>query len=783
MKIILKYKKIVLSLLIISLISSLGIFILGVKQVEAGPFEWMAGVIGGFLGDIAGNAISFSFEAIIGIFLYIGVIIQTITSVFFWFGGMLLEIAFGLEKFTDAGVVQMGWKITRDLSNMFFVLILLIIAFATVLRIETYGMKALLPKLIIIALLINFSLVLSGVIIDFSQVLTHFFYEQIEQGQGISARIAQVIKIQTVFDINQNVGFGEKLAVGAGGVLMVVSSIFLSIALIVCAGFALALGAFFLIVRLIAIWFLLILAPIAWFLGILPATAHLFKQWWSTFLKWVFFAPVYMFFVYLAIKAADGGAFTSIIKTEVETIVTNAGFKDTLSAVMLSTPQMLLQFVCVMGLLFGGLIAAQKMGIYGAQGAMSVAKWFGKGAAGFTNRWLAGGGKVSERFGSGLLTKGIRKIGWEKGARGLEAIGRAKQKAVPYVSPGVWKRAWAARREEAEREAFREPAPALQDKLTSAFSLGKEKSDYLERAKRRERIEERKKIDTTNSEELTNGFEKAKEAGLGSKTAAYAQALAEQGDLNDLLAQYDHDFNAEGISDFTEKQLVPLLGEQDAYRLSHDLNKSSEKVGQWQGRVFKAEYDDGKITYHNLVKENPEPSEKDPEMTKGAEMALKESYKAWSRMDPQERTRFTHRTGFISEDKEGRDMGVKGHEMWIRGIMPEHSKRMSDEVIGTLMLKHAKETKKENPALYKTLSGILESRTDEQITMMKEMVEAKEERMAPGVEISSWKRGEIQSQTEPSRAEPSSAEPSRIVRPTKESFEEARTKAPPGAFG
>ena len=150
-----KHKKLILSLILILLISSLGIFILGAGKAQAfWPFDKITNILEAF--D--------PYALVIGVIAAIGTAIHSLVSLFFWLAAMLLEIAFGLEKFTDAEVVKMGWKITRDLTNMFFVLILLVIAFATILRIETYGMKSLLPKLIIVALLINFSLVLAGVV-------------------------------------------------------------------------------------------------------------------------------------------------------------------------------------------------------------------------------------------------------------------------------------------------------------------------------------------------------------------------------------------------------------------------------------------------------------------------------------------------------------------------------------------------------------------------------------------------------------------------------------------
>lgn len=756
----LKIKKQLIVFSLIILISSLGIFVLGTKEAKAGPCSFWPGG-----GSDPGTCV-----LVIGL----GILNQVIKL-----SGSLLNIALNLLKqllnwgeFIKASIVGIGWKITRDLANMFFVLILMAIAFATILRLETYGMKALLPKLIIAALLINFSLVISGVIIDFAQVITDFFLSQAggDEFQANMMNATQAINaLATRGDVSLGTGI---MAMGNVFIGALLTGIFLLITFFVFAAYA-----FLLIIRVVALWFLLILSPIVWMFWILPATREHFSKWWTNFIKWSFFAPASAFFLFLAIFS-----YKSLLTTSIVEALRNNDYSNLLPS--FTQPGNLLQYLLVIGILLGGLIAAQQMGIAGASGAMGVAKWFGKGAAGGVNRWLAGGAKFPR------LTSGLKRLGFEKTARGVErmsratgirALGRAKGKIAPYVSPGVWKRGWVARREEAEREAFRLPAPALQDKLTRTFSLGEEKSDYLERTKRRERIEERQKIVTTNSEELTGGFKKAAEAGLGSKAAAYAQASAEQGDLNDLIGKIGpgYDFNAEGISKFTEEQLKPLLGEQDAYRLGHDLNKSLEKAGQWPGRVFKSQYNakTGQTTYENLVKKYQEPSEEDPRITEGEKIALDEANKAWSRMEPQERARFTHRLGIISESKgvppdvPPQDLGIKGHEAWIGGLPAEHAGRIPDEVIGILMFRHSDETKKLNPRLHEKLSKILTDRSSEQREGMKKMIKEVAEKDEEGREIptSSWSLKET--------------EPSRTVPPTEESFEEARAKSPPGAFG
>src|SRR3990167_9519036 len=72
-------------------------------------------------------------------------------------------------------VIDESWKIMRNFANMFFIVALIVMAFATIFSISRYEARTLFPKFLISALLINFSLVLGTIVIDASQVLTNTF--------------------------------------------------------------------------------------------------------------------------------------------------------------------------------------------------------------------------------------------------------------------------------------------------------------------------------------------------------------------------------------------------------------------------------------------------------------------------------------------------------------------------------------------------------------------------------------------------------------------------------
>ncbi len=132
--------------------------------------------------------------------------ILTLTSRFMGIAGAFFDIAieYNFHSLGNSKAVQIGWTISRDVANVFFILILLIIAIATILRVGSYNAKALLPKLIVIALLINFSLVFSYFIVDFTNVIGKGFYDKLTEQGDIAAVLMKETAINKIFNVNPN---------------------------------------------------------------------------------------------------------------------------------------------------------------------------------------------------------------------------------------------------------------------------------------------------------------------------------------------------------------------------------------------------------------------------------------------------------------------------------------------------------------------------------------------------------------------------------------------------
>lgn len=303
-----------------------------------------------------------------------GLIFFTVAAVANWMIGVSMDIAVVPGKAPD--FVTAGFNFTRQFVNMLFLLILVFIGLATILRLQAYQLQRLLPKLIIVALLVNFSGLLVGLLVDISNLLASFFL--IEAGKIGSGAFGDIFttganRVNQIFEDASGSGLVAAF-VGAltYGFVMSVFFIFSSFAYLAL------LIIFFL--RLVLLWTLVILAPLAFAASILPVTQGLWNRWLSSLIQWAFLAVPIAFFMFLANSVLN--AATPVIKAKDPLSLTGeVGFMTELVTSLL-TP-----FVAIVILIIG-------MGI-----AMSMAPASAKSAMRF--------GRSAAVVGTGMLMRDV----------------------------------------------------------------------------------------------------------------------------------------------------------------------------------------------------------------------------------------------------------------------------------------------------------------------------------------------------------------------------------------
>ena len=231
-----------------------------------------------------------------------GVVIELIkwpVSAFNSVLGILMSIVtWGITNFSQYNgfihekAVKDGWNIIVSFCNMFFILILLIIAFANILNIDSYKIKSTLPKVIIMAILINFSLLICGLLIDFSQIFMMTFVNAIGTSGG---NYINTLGVDRLFrEVSQDQWSGEINAFSAI-IGMIMTSVFLLIALV-----TLIYILIIIVMRIAMLWIYTVLSPFAFLLSAFPAGKAYAQKWWDRFSKELIVGPVLMFFVWFA---------------------------------------------------------------------------------------------------------------------------------------------------------------------------------------------------------------------------------------------------------------------------------------------------------------------------------------------------------------------------------------------------------------------------------------------------------------------------------------------------
>jgi len=210
--------------------------------------------------------------------------------------------------FVENDSVKAIWGALRDFMNLALVLILVFIAIATILGIKKYRWQETLWKLVIVALLINFSLIIPGVILDVSHFVTFTFLNSAKlDNDNIATSMMTVYrteeisgeekyKLTLVDDATQDSVEGWAYSWG---------NFFLTMAAIIILGLfaVISLLAIFvtMIFRSFIIIALLCVAPVAFAAWILPNTAQFWQLWWNQFIKWCTFPITFALMLYIGL--------------------------------------------------------------------------------------------------------------------------------------------------------------------------------------------------------------------------------------------------------------------------------------------------------------------------------------------------------------------------------------------------------------------------------------------------------------------------------------------------
>lgn len=298
--------------------------------------------------------------------------------------------------------VMVAWQTLRDLANVFLVFLTIYVGIATILGLSKFGNKQLLWKIVLAALLVNFSITFTKGIIDVSNLAAVETYRQflissnLNEGcatqapraanasvqkdecidKGLAGAFWTQLKVTTLFNVealraslprgtpDPDIKWAMAITAFMGGLMCIVMA------------FVFGGAAFLLIGRFVILVFLIIVSPVA-LVAWLTDVSNIGSRWWKALLDQAFFAPAILLMWWIAYKVL--GSYVQLF--------TRGGLTSSLASPGtggdISGLGIVLMFIIVMAFLVMGLVIAKQLGAAGAQTVINTGKAGATATAGF----------------------------------------------------------------------------------------------------------------------------------------------------------------------------------------------------------------------------------------------------------------------------------------------------------------------------------------------------------------------------------------------------------------
>lgn len=316
--------------------------------------------------------------------------IMTVVAGLLGFAGLILDFIINLtvvnlsKHINELESINKIWTVIRDLANMSFIFILLYEGIKMVLGLGGSGIKKVVTNIVIAAVLVNFSLLFTKVIIDASNIVTLGFYRSIVAAGagsipiGLGGVFMKVLRLSSIYNAGGALGavFG-----GAGGsVVLIGNTLFMLVATFVF----LAVAVMF-VIRYLAFILLLVMSPFFFISTAIPGLNDLKDKYIKTLTSQALFAPAFMLLTWVTLTiAADDKFLNTALSTS---------FIDALTKPGPNTIGVLVDYILVIGLLIQSLITSKSIA---TKGGMVTSKYLDKGQA-YIGGAIFGGASMAGR--------------------------------------------------------------------------------------------------------------------------------------------------------------------------------------------------------------------------------------------------------------------------------------------------------------------------------------------------------------------------------------------------
>jgi|CXWL01.1.fsa_nt_gi hypothetical protein len=321
-------------------------------------------------------------------------VILSLSSLLLYLSGILfnwslayLVFNFGVYFGNSSGLL-LAWGILRDFGNIVLLFGFVFMGIQTILNINHFDVGKTLSRLVIFAVLLNFSLFISEAIIDATNGLTAALYSQ--TSDCVTSDVSCLVNHGIAAEILDRAGLMSALGYGAqqieasggeeGNSNYFTNPIgetlkFLGLSILITTAFVVLIaGAFLLLSRAVHLTFLMVVSPIGFAGMAVPWLEKMAKDWWDSLIKQAMFAPVFLLLLFVSLKLLDGLDGLANVEGGIASAIQSPNAVDT---------GPLLFFALIIGFMIGSMLVAKKFGIYGADMITKTALGVIKGSAAY----------------------------------------------------------------------------------------------------------------------------------------------------------------------------------------------------------------------------------------------------------------------------------------------------------------------------------------------------------------------------------------------------------------
>ena len=198
-----------------------------------------------------------------------------------------------LETTNQNSGIYLAWVIMRNISNVAFIVAFLVIIYSqlTSVGISNYGVKKMIPRLVIAAVLVNLSFTLCAILLDLSNIAGYAFQDAFMGIKNTISTVGENTSTWTWSEVISTALSNGALAIGA--ITFTTELLPMLVPAATLAGLTLLLILLIMAARQALIIILIIISPLAFVCYLLPGTEKWFKKWRDSFLTMLVFFPAF----------------------------------------------------------------------------------------------------------------------------------------------------------------------------------------------------------------------------------------------------------------------------------------------------------------------------------------------------------------------------------------------------------------------------------------------------------------------------------------------------------